>query len=96
MKDTIKSKEGYRVINVRFSAIFPAWISIVFDGTRPLFTAEKRSYNEYQDEKRNNESFSQYEVFTTVKGNQFIYWRDEEIDADYITKVPTEDTCNEN
>lgn len=24
-------------------------------------------------------------------GNQFIYWRDKEIDADYITKVPKEE-----
>lgn len=27
------------------------------------------------------------EVFTTVKGNQFIYWRDEKSDEDFITKV---------
>ena len=52
--------------------------------------AQKRSYEDYKDEERQNEMFRRYEVFTTVKGNQFIYWRDEEIDADYITKVSRE------
>ena len=34
-----------------------------------------------------NELAHKVEVFTTVKGNQFIYWRDEESDEDFITKV---------
>ena len=87
MKDTIKSKDGYHVRKVR--NIFTGTEGYrIDDGGNPLFVAQKRSYNEYQDEMCNNERFSQCEVFTTVKGNQFIYWRDEEIDADYITKVP--------
>lgn len=91
MKDTIKAKDGYHVRKVR-SIITGAEGYLIDDGDNPLFLAQKRSYNEYQDEMRDNECFSQCEVFTTVKGNQFIYWRDEEIDVDYITKVPTENT----
>ena len=44
-----------------------------------------------QADPNEDEMFRRCEVFTTVKGNQFIYWRDEEIDADYITKVPKEE-----
>jgi len=27
------------------------------------------------------------EKFTTTKGKEFIYWRDEEINKDYLTKL---------
>lgn len=89
MKDTIKAKYGYRVIKVKGKEDY-----YINDGWVNLFRAQKRSYEDYMDEKRQNEMFRRCEVFTTVKGNQFIYWRDEEIDTDYITKVnednPTE------
>lgn len=42
---------------------------------------------DYLEEKEGNECFNLCEVFTTQKGNQYIYWRDEEIDEDRITKV---------
>lgn len=35
----------------------------------------------------NDETAEKMEVFTTEKSNQFIYWRSNEIDADYLTKV---------
>ena len=89
MKDTIKAKDGYRVVKVK-SIVTGAERYRIDDGNNPLFVAQKCSYADYQYEKRNNECFHECEVFTTVKGNQFIYWRDEEIDADYITRVPKE------
>lgn len=89
MRDTIKAKDGYHVVKVRNIATSEEGYRID-DGCNPLFVAQKRSYEDYQDEKQQNECFNQCEVFTTVRGNQFIYWRDEEIDADYITKVPKE------
>lgn len=89
MRNTIKAKNGYRVVKVR-NIITGKEGWRIDDGSEPLFVAQKRTYEDYQDEKRQNECFKQCEVFTTVKGNQFIYWRDEEIDVDYITKVPTE------
>ncbi len=90
MKDTVRAKDGYRVKPV-INAGTPAWMYRVYDGARPLFVAEKRSCADYREEKGGNECFRRCEVFTTVKGNQFIYWRDEETDADYITKVPEEE-----
>ena len=86
MRDTIKAKYGYRVRKV-VNIGTGEYGYRVYDGSNPLFVAGKRSYSEYKDDERNNEMFHFCEAFTTVKGNQFIYWRDEEIDADYITKV---------
>lgn len=87
MKDTIKAKDAFRVINLQ------DWVSrmkicLILDGHKPLFMGQKRSYADYQYEKHNNECFHEYEIFTSAKGNQFIYWRDGEIGADYITRVP--------
>ncbi len=90
MRNTIKAKNGYRVVKVK-NIITGKEGWRIDDGIEPLFVAQKRTYEDYQDEKRQNECFKQCEVFTTVKGNQFIYWRDEEIDEDYITKVPKEE-----
>lgn len=86
MRDTIKAKDGYHVVKVRNIVTGEEGYRID-DGCNPIFVAQKRSYEDYKDEERQNEMFRR---FTTVKGNQFIYWRDEEIDADYITKVPKE------
>ena len=86
MRDTIKAREGYRVRKA-VNIVTGEEAYKVYDGSNPLFVARKIRYSEYQDNKRQNEMFHFCEVFTTVKGNQFIYWRDEEIDADYITKV---------
>lgn len=90
MRDTIKAKDAYHIVKVvNIITGEEGWR--IDDGCNPLFVAQKRSYEDYLDERQQNECFNQCEVFTTAKGNQFIYWRDEEIDADYITKVPKED-----
>lgn len=86
MRNTIKSRDGYHVRKV-VNIVTGEEGFRVDDGDTPLFVARKRSYTDYKDEERDNEMFRRCEVFTTVKGSQFIYWRDEEIDADYITKV---------
>lgn len=72
MKDTIKAKDEYHVRKVR-NIVTGAEGYRIDDGANPLFVAQKCSYNDYQYEKRNNECFHECEVFTTVKGNQFIY-----------------------
>lgn len=89
MRNTIKAKDGYRVVKVK-NIITGEEAYRIDDGCNPLFVAQMRSYEDYKDEERQNEMFRRYEVFTTVKGNQFIYWRDEETNADYITKVSRE------
>lgn len=87
MRDTIKAKDGYRVKKVK-NIITGEGGYRIDDGCNPVFVAQKRSYEDYKDEERQNEMFRFCEVFTTVKGNRFIYWRDDELDADYITKLP--------
>ena len=87
MKNTIKAKMYYRIVKVK-NIITGEEGYRVDDGYEPLFVAEMRSYDDFLDEQEQNEMFNLCEVFTTRLGNQFIYWRDEEIDADYITKVP--------
>lgn len=90
MKNTIKAKNGYRVKkakNIRTGEE----VCAILDGVDILFVAYERTYDDYKEEERNNEMFNRCEIFTTVKGNQFIYWRDEELDADYVTKLTNEE-----
>ena len=86
MKDTIIAKNGYRVKKVR-NIVTGEIAYRIDDGEQPLFVAQKKSREEYESNKSENEEFMVCEVFTTVKGNQFIYWRDNELDEDYITKA---------
>lgn len=85
MRNTIKAKVGYVIWHY---ASEPNKL-IVCDGDDVLFEGEYRSWEDYKEEvlDEGNEMAHKVEVFTTVKGNQFIYWRDEESDEDFITKV---------
>lgn len=49
--------------------------------------AEVMELNEFEQELSENECFRVCEVFTTLKGNKYIYCRDEEADIDYLVKV---------
>lgn len=85
MHNTIKAKVGYEVRHLKSK---PDAIR-VYDGDEFLFQGTLRTYEDYVDEcvNRNDETAVQYEIFTTVKGNQFVYWRCEEYDEDYLTKI---------
>ena len=85
MRNKIKAKVGYEV---RYLKSKPDTVR-VYDGEVFLFEGERRSYEDYVEEVVNegNEMARKCEVFTTVKGNQFVYWRDEEADWDLITKI---------
>lgn len=85
MRNTIKAKNGYIVKQLKSD---PTQVR-VYDGEVFLFEGERRSYEDYVEEVVNegNEMARKCEVFTTVKGNQFVYWRDEEADWDLITKI---------
>lgn len=85
MKNTIKAKNGYIVKQLKSD---PNRVR-VYDGEVFLFEGERRSYEDYVEEVVNegNEMARKCEVFTTTKGNQFIYWRDEEADWDLLTKI---------
>ena len=89
MKNTIKAKDGYVVRHTRYPLNPRGDKVYVLDGEHLLFKAKERSMDDYIDEYKdgNNECAVKYEVFTTVKGNQFIYWGDTETGEDFITKV---------
>lgn len=85
MRNTIKAKVGYEVRRPKSK---PDAVR-VYDGDEFLFQGTLRTYEDYVDEcvNGNDETAVQYEAFTTVKGNQFVYWRCEEYDEDYLTKI---------
>ena len=86
MRNTINAREFYQVTKGRHKVTNEVLYG-VYDGEQLLFAAERRSYEDYLDEKEGNEMFHLCEVFTTKKGNQFIYWRDEEIDKDFLNNI---------
>lgn len=87
MKNTIKAKKGYKVVKIKDEQRDN--MCLLKDGDERIMLAELRSYKDYIDECKNgnDETAEKMEVFTTEKSNQFIYWRSNEIDADYLTKV---------
>ncbi len=90
MKDTIKAKCGYKVKYIQYKETKEqTGFANVYDGEKRLFTAEIRSYEDYKDEvlQENNECAGLMEIFTTEKGNQFIYWADFETNEDFLTKI---------
>ena len=88
MKNTIQATTGYRIVSAKeLKEKFGDGIRVLMDEDKPIMLCYVRSYQDYIDEKEQNECFCFCEVFTTQKGNQYIYWRDEEIDRDFITRV---------
>lgn len=85
MRNTIKAKVGYEVRHLKNK---PDTVR-VYDGENFLFQGTLRTYEDYVDEcvEGGDETAVRCEVFTTVKGNQFVYWRCEEYDEDYLTKI---------
>ena len=81
--DTITARHGYRVWKPKDGGNK----RVVTDGETPILVAELKSSQEYLEERKYNECFMFCEKFTTVRGMQYIYWRDDEIDEDYLTKT---------
>ena len=86
MRDTIHAKDGYRIlINKNLPAANPH--RVLADGERFIMECDLIPYDDYLEEREQNECFELCEIFTTNKGVQYVYWRDNEIDKDYISKV---------
>ena len=87
MKDTIKAKEGYWIgSNQEIKSKFGEKARALMDGQKVVMICSLRSLEDFEDERRQNECFRHLETFTTRTGNRYHYWRDEELDEDYITK----------
>ena len=86
MKNTITAKVGYW-IGKEPGLDKSSTRRVLLDGQTPIMFCDVVPYERYKEEARDNECFEKCEVFTTQKGNQYIYWRDNELDEDYITKV---------
>ena len=89
MRNTIKAKFEYIVKAGRIVCGDGRKIEIytLYDGNEFIMIAKKASWEQYKDEAKDNECFNKCEVFTSRKGKQYIYWRDEEADIDYLTPI---------
>ena len=86
IKSTISARVGYKVKNV-VNVITGEPALMVYDGNQPIMVAHAATVDEYIDNRENNEAFCLCEIFKTVKGNTFAYWRDEETNEDFLTKL---------
>ena len=93
MQDTITAKTGYKVYHNKLNRREIH----VYDGKELLFDGEERSWDDYIDEcvKGNNEMALQMDVFTTDRGNQFVYWIDLETGEDFVSRVPLQPTLGD-
>lgn len=86
IKPTISARIGYKVRRVKNLETGETKLGL-YDGDRLIMVADRMDIEEFNDAKENNEAYNLCEVFTTVAGNVFAYWRDEELDEDYLTKI---------
>lgn len=95
MKDTVKAKNYYRVLKYSESSESVKGKSnkelgvLLLDGDVILFSARLRPMEDffYEVVEGNNEHAYYHDVFTTRKGNQFIYWEDKKTLEDFLTRV---------
>lgn len=88
MKDTIKAEERYWIgTNQMIQYEYGKDAKALLDGQRVVMICIKKSLEDYEYNKKENECFEKCEVFTTEAGKQYIYWRDNELEEDYITMI---------
>lgn len=85
-KTTIKAKVEYIVKKARDKRDGKEY-RVLFDGDEMIMAAYPLSLNDHYYHAENNECYHVLERFTTRSGANFIYSRDEELDADYLVKV---------
>ena len=86
MKDTIKAKHEY-IVKYVICNIDGAEYRLLYDGDEFVMAAYIMSREDHFANIEGNECYHVCEVFTTRTGKQFVYARDEELDADYLVKV---------
>lgn len=86
MNNTIKAKNEYKVLRAT-DKIEGNEFRILYDGDEFIMAAHPLTRKEHYYNIEDNECYHICEVFTTRTGKQFIYARDEEIDADYLINI---------
>lgn len=91
MRNTITAKVGYTVgytVKNNYHDIRTGQkVRVLFDGDVMIMGGHIKTMQDHIKEMEQNECYHVCEIFTTIKGNQFIYTRDEELDEDYLVKV---------
>ncbi len=57
-------------------------------GAEPLFTARQTSYEFFCENKKRNRDFRFCAVITSAKNEKYIWWKDTEIEHNYLTPMP--------
>lgn len=86
MKDTIKAKHEYKVLRAEDKISGQEW-RLLYDGEEFVMAGYPLECKYHYLNLEENECYHVLEVFTTRTGKQFIYSRDEEIDADYLVNI---------
>lgn len=86
--DTIQPKSAYGIYFLPKDkrTDYPENARLVLDGQDPVMLCYKRDYSEMVEEMNDNECFELCEIFSTAK-RKYAYWRDNEIDEDYISVI---------
>lgn len=86
--DTIQPKSAYSVHfpKLKTKTTDSESERVLLDGGDFVMTCKRREYSDFIDDMRQNECFNLCAIFSTA-GAKWAYWRDEEADEDYITKI---------
>lgn len=86
--DTIQPKAAYSVHipKLKTKTADSESDRVLLDGGVFVMRCKRREYSDFIDDMRQNECFNLCEIFSTSSA-KWAYWRDEEADEDYITKI---------
>lgn len=62
-------------------------VRALYDGDELVMFAKRVCAGDFIENALENECFELCETFTTRNGGRYIYWRDNEIDEDYLTRI---------
>ena len=88
--DTIQPKVAYGIyyLPLEKRTDYESNARLLLDGDKVVMLCYKRDYTEMLEEMRDNECAELCEIFSTNK-RKYAYWRDNEIDEDYISVIGT-------
>ena len=86
--DTIKARNEYIVRVCKDKKTGERTdVRALYDGDTLVMYAKRRGAGDFIANAIDNECFELCEVFTTRTGGRYIYWRDDELDEDYLTRI---------